>query len=163
MHLNWRIFLFLHHLQGVRALEKCSRWLNEMITHQQAVTVSASLPVLAPLTVCCPQSKHPSDLFHPHSRPRHQLLHCHPEIGQRLRFMNYASQCVCVHSIVEHRRHDAVLLFAITQGFFLLYPNIFQGEVVFFSLNIFMFCFKQRVVEFWRAPCYTFCFLQNIT
>lgn len=73
---------------------------------------------------------------------------------------------MCVRGSVEHRRHDAVLLFQITQGCFLLYLTVFQGETFSLSLPLWTFsCFalSNDVVEFWRALCYTFCVLQNIT
>lgn len=62
--------------------------------------------------------------FFPQTSPSaHWILHCDPEIGQRLKAINYASWCV----LMERRRHNAVILFAIIPRCFLLY-----GELIFF-------------------------------
>lgn len=66
--------------------------------------------------------------FFPQTSPSaNWFLHCDPEIGQRLKAINYASWCVPV----EHRRHNAALLSAIIPGCFLL----FGEHSLFFSFS----------------------------
>lgn len=90
-----------------------------------------------------PQTPHSSDLFHrqffsPQTSPSaHWILHCDPEIGQRLKAINYASRCV----LVERKRHNAVLLFAIIPGCFLLCGE--HSLFFYFFQNISMLSFKQ--------------------
>lgn len=124
-----------------------------------------------PLTGYCPQTKHPLDLFHPQffsfffsSCPDFYISSLDPALRPRNRPKTEIHElciavcaCVCVHSSVEHRRHNAVLLFAITQGCFLLYLTIFHGDI-FFSLNIWTtiwLCFEEHSATL-------FCLLQNI-
>lgn len=75
--------------------------------------------------------------FFPQTSPSaHWILHCDPEIGQRLKAINYASWCV----LVERRRHNAVLLSAIIPGCFCCVGNTIY---FFFFQNISMLSLKQ--------------------
>lgn len=100
---------------------------------------------LLPQAGYCPQTKRPSDLFHPQfffsPCPDFYISSLDPALRPRNRpkteihelcIAVCACVCVCVHSSVAHRRHNAVLQFAITQGCFWLYLTIFQRESFFF-------------------------------